>query len=297
MHARMFARRLMSGGVAALTLVGGCTPAGSVTGPPASATAAEQEPDAGARTEGATCSPSCTTDELLWGMKSMYAGLGSYADTGEVVTIFVSADGRRHGSRKPFRTAFVRPDRFRFEFTEQENEFATQDPFVVWSDGDTTRVWWTLRPSVRTMSSVRDGIWAAAGVSGGSSSMVPTMLLGLRDFPLDLVFLSRARVDGEEKVERTRCVRLTWSEAEQGSAGITMEPPPPGMDVPDSTTETLTAWISVQDLTLRKLVETTRFSDFRSEDTITWRPTPNAEIEPSEFAFVPPSTGQPGDAD
>src|SRR5262249_45207002 len=100
-----------------LTLAAGCLIAG-VTGLPAGAD--EPKPDA------------LKAQDVLDRMAKAYAGCKSYRDTGVVKTVFVEATGNRT-VEKPFRTAFVRPDRFRFEYTEKRG--GREDRYIVWRKG------------------------------------------------------------------------------------------------------------------------------------------------------------------
>src|SRR5262245_14319430 len=86
-----------------LTLAAGCLVA-VLTGLPAGAD--EPKPDA------------LKAQDVLDRMAKVYASCKSYGDTGIVTTVFVEATGNRT-VEKPFKTAFVRPDRFRFEYAEK----------------------------------------------------------------------------------------------------------------------------------------------------------------------------------
>src|SRR3972149_6323635 len=55
-------------------------------------------------------------ETILLKMARVYRTLRSYRDSGEVRTTLLT-DGGRAGNDRPFRTAFVRPDRLRFQFT------------------------------------------------------------------------------------------------------------------------------------------------------------------------------------
>ena len=55
--------------------------------------------------------------QILDHVAKTYADCKSYRDSGVVKTVFVQQDGNRT-EEKSFTTAFVRPDRYRFEFTD-----------------------------------------------------------------------------------------------------------------------------------------------------------------------------------
>ena len=54
-------------------------------------------------------------NEVLDRMAKAYAGCSSYRDPRVVTSVFVNSQ-RQRTVEKPLLTAFVRPDRFRFEF-------------------------------------------------------------------------------------------------------------------------------------------------------------------------------------
>src|SRR5207249_4186630 len=60
-----------------------------------------------------------TADEIFAYMVQSYRNCTSYSDSGVVKTIFIMTNGRTRTVEQPFTTAFVRPDRFRFEFQEK----------------------------------------------------------------------------------------------------------------------------------------------------------------------------------
>ena len=82
-----------------------------------------------------------TAREILDKMATTYATCKSYRDSGVVTNDFGPHNTTdrypRHIAIKPFRTAFVRPDQFRFEFDD-----ATPDkPYIVWAKAGEVRTW------------------------------------------------------------------------------------------------------------------------------------------------------------
>src|SRR5262245_19141697 len=80
--------------------------------------------------------------DVLDRMAAAYAGCKSYIDSGVVETVFDVPDGKQQTEVKPFTTAFVRPDQFRFEFTMKGGGPARH--FVVWRKGKDLQIWWDL---------------------------------------------------------------------------------------------------------------------------------------------------------
>src|SRR5690348_1665880 len=104
-----------------------------------------------------------TAADVLAKMAAVYAGCGTCRDRGIVQITFLSADGKRT-TELPFTTAFVRPDRFRFEYQEQ----VPQRRYIVWARGKDVRTWWTIEPGVSREKSLDMALAGATGVSGGS---------------------------------------------------------------------------------------------------------------------------------
>ena len=120
-----------------------------------------------------------TPAEILARTRQVYATCRTYQDQGVVETCFVPLEpgGREHAERIWFTTAFVRPDRFRFEYAETGPD--EDDPahmLVLWNEAG-LRSWWTIQPGIRSYVSFREGIAQAAGVSDGSACLVPCLLL------------------------------------------------------------------------------------------------------------------------
>lgn len=59
--------------------------------------------------------------EILAAMANRYARCNSYRDDGRVVTRYFQ-QRRPYSTIKPFKTAFVRPEQFRFEFRSRHGD-------------------------------------------------------------------------------------------------------------------------------------------------------------------------------
>lgn len=92
-----------------------------------------------------------TPKQILARMAKAYSECKSYSDTGLVKTVYISDNGRKRIVEKPFTTAFIRPDRFRFEYKEQkgdQNEYT--DPIC--QDIFSPYLRWLVCPSWRSFS-------------------------------------------------------------------------------------------------------------------------------------------------
>ena len=94
-----------------------------------------------------------SAQEILQRMAEVYGTCDSYCDSGVVETVYHSEDGQRV-TRKPFTTAFVRHDRYRFEFRHRHGEDLPWRRNVVWTNGRKTRTLWDIDLSLRTVWSV-----------------------------------------------------------------------------------------------------------------------------------------------
>ena len=113
---------------------------------------------------------------LLRRIAERYASIRTYADRGLVTSDLQLSDGSIRIIKKPFKTAFIRPDRFRFEFTDQSRD-GSQSRYIVWQNGSTVRTFWTIGSRIRDEPDLGMAIAGATGVSGGSALTVPELLL------------------------------------------------------------------------------------------------------------------------
>ncbi len=149
--------------------------------------------------------PAPSADQILARVKTTYAQARSYRDTGTVVTVLIK-DKAKQTVTQPFATAFVRPNKFRFEFLTDPDTREIQQRFSVWTETglDKAHRWWTLRPQDETG---RLDLWLAGanGLSGGASLAVPALLLpGLTKLPT-LIDRKQPQRTGSETINGVVC--------------------------------------------------------------------------------------------
>jgi hypothetical protein len=155
-----------------------------------------------------------TSAEFIHRLRSAYATLSVYADCG----MASSSAGRL---RVNFQTSFVRGHRFRFEYVQKANRTA------IWSDGIHTYTYSLSGPRA-SFDIIDDGpdlgsaIAAVAGVSSGTSDIVPAMLLPLSvgRFCSRLADLNDLSLDGDEYVGPNSCARINGRIPNQGLATL-----------------------------------------------------------------------------
>ncbi len=217
--------------------------------------------------------------KILLAMEKVYAGCTSYRDTGKVVASIVT-DGGRAGGEKPFATAFVRPGRFRFQFTDT-GLGGDAAKYIVWSDGNEVLSWWDRQPGVRHPAALDDALTPAAEISGGVSVRVPALLLpqSLGRGPL---LIAPQRL--EDAADRgVTCVRIEGN----GRKTPYLLPSGPNRSV-QVLDETVTLWIDKATHLLRKVTERRTMETYRSETTTLYTPEVNVDIPAADLAFGAP---------
>jgi hypothetical protein len=224
-----------------------------------------------------------TPAEILHRARWVYATCLTYQDRGEVVARILPVEhgGLIDTTRMPFSTAFVRPDRFRFEWAEAEvgPEVEWERALILWN-AEGVRSSWSLGAGVESHETVHAPIGAFTGVSDGSAYTVPTLLIpggtGRDSLKADGFALRGRAVIGDRE-----CYELHRSN--------------------DLGTRTL--WLGCADFLLRRVFETCEidgakmeellksadveverdFPTFRDESTTTYEPIVDAPIDPERF--------------
>lgn len=199
--------------------------------------------------------------ETLSRMAQAYADCDSYRDIGEVQTVFYTANGTNL-EVKPFRTAFVRPDQFRFEFRVQGQ---SRSRYVVWQRGAEIRTKWDLRNLEESESSLGMALAGATGVSSGSAHTIPALLMPDEVGGRLLTDVRSMEYVGERETDGVSCHCV---------AGTYANHP-------------IKLWIDKEDYMIRRIESTTDFDDFTTEATTTYDPEINQDIKNSMLKFGP----------
>lgn len=209
---------------------------------------------------------SLSADQILGRVAEVYSQCRSYRDSGLVTTVFFSNWGKRT-VEKPFKTAFVRPDRFRFEYSENGEPW---DRYVIWRQGETVRTWWGIDPGVHDAPSLGAALAAATGVSSGSARRIPGLLLAERiEAGWDIRRLRNLKRLNDARLREADCILV---QGEKGSD------------------EPVTLWIAKKTFLIRRIDEANKFSDFRTEETTTYEPRIDTDVAPTLLDFgIPPT--------
>jgi outer membrane lipoprotein-sorting protein len=200
-----------------------------------------------------------TAQSIVEKMGAQYANASSYQDTGVVL------EGTSREPVLQFKTYFVRPQLFRFEWTDRSPVNSEEQFNVVWSDGKQTQRYYSWDDSpVEKEEDIGFGIAGATGISRGAAHTVPSLLMeevgGLR-----LTELTKLSLAGEETLAGEDCYIVR---------GFNRDGTPTDM------------WISKRDFLLRQLKQT--YSDGAVAFDVRRDVKFNAPIPPETFSFTPP---------
>ncbi len=150
-----------------------------------------------------------TASEILDKVRATYANVGSYSDKGLVDTIYYDLKTGKKTNRemKPFQTYFDRAKLLKYEYAVQTID-GTKDRYVIFSDFKKTSSYWELNEKTNSNQSLESALWAAAGVSSGSSRLVPSLLLGLSG-TCEVLNLDPTVLKGSEEVAGRSCYMLS----------------------------------------------------------------------------------------
>jgi hypothetical protein len=148
-----------------------------------------------------------TPVEILMQVATTYAACRSYNDSGVVTTVFIEAGGRQT-DEKPFKTAFVRPDHFRFQFRNKAVAGNTEHLYIVWRNGTEVRTWGDVRPGAQKEPSLNTALAGATGVSGSSAHTIPALLLPGEVTGRCLTSLTEAIRVEDAEVDGVQCFRI-----------------------------------------------------------------------------------------
>jgi outer membrane lipoprotein-sorting protein len=208
-----------------------------------------------------------SASEVLGRVQEVYAACESYRDTG-VARVTTTASGMSRQDSQPFATAFVRPDRFRFDFGgrgPRVGELWVRP--VIWFDGTTVRAFSPADGQPRTYPTVAAALLDADTASAGTSVLVPHLLApGALPGP-PITNLLHPAVTGGEPIAGVECVKIEGRQEEV----------------------LVTIWVDRQSFLIRQLTGTRLIESGTTETTITYQPELNPIIDAALFELRPPS--------
>jgi VWFA-related protein len=208
-----------------------------------------------AQSSSAQPSSQVTAAEVLARVSSVYASCRSYADEGEVSTQVVI------GSKpmvQDFTTAFLRPDKFRFEFLAHRGA-----RFVVWKAGALEFAEW---PAGVRPAEIDETLLNLFMTSHGAAVTVPALLFPeVFHGPGLFASLASIKLSGEEKIDGHRAFKI--------QAYLQNEP--------------FTLWVDTNQFLILKVEQKSRLGGMDLRTITKYRPVVNAAISPDRLAFNP----------
>jgi outer membrane lipoprotein-sorting protein len=218
----------------------------------------------------ADLTPACRADEptpreILGRAEKAYATCKTYKDSGFVRTVIIPKEGENVVVEKPFTTAFVRPDRLRFEYKEMKPQGHAMR-YLIRMQGPEVLSWWDVRPGVTKEDSIELSLAKATGVSGGSAHAVPSLLLTDRKLGALATNLKDPKRVGDDKQDGVDCFRV------EGGFG----------------NATRALWIDKGTSLVRRIDDVTKTADLQIVSTTIYEPSAGGEIAADLLAFDPP---------
>lgn len=222
-------------------------------------------------------------------MAALYGSCASYRDRGRVLTRFFDLEGApKDISERPFRTAFRRPDQFRFEFSNQIHPRGPWLRYVVWKSGTVVRSHWDVGPRDERLRSLSLALAGATGVSDGSAHTIPALLLpevGGRK----LTSLVGARLLGQEEIDGVECHHLTVRERRMSARMEAQRKDEmlreTGRAWTHVTKEPTHLWIAVETLLVRRIEEREVFDTFATTSVTDYHAELDVLLGEEDLAF------------
>jgi len=205
-----------------------------------------------------------TAADVLQRMAAAYRGLTSYADRGATVNE-LRGPHQALSHAMTFRTAFVRPLRFRFEFDDDSDP---AKPYVIWTEGSRARSTWYGQPgTVIEDAGLGPPLAAAPGASSLTARLVPQLLLPDVVGPAGLAQLDHPHLDGVEPIDGHACFHVS------------------GVVIAD---RTIGVWIDRESYLVREVRTHARVSapsgTFDADQTIHYAPVANPPLTTAQLA-------------
>jgi outer membrane lipoprotein-sorting protein len=208
-----------------------------------------------------TLSDNIEMRQILDRMVKAYAECKSYFDSGVIKFVsFQHAGSREATVDYSFTTAFVHPDRFRFEIKDEDHRL------LISANGQDIQTWWDVEPGIQKPESMELAMAQAMGFSGGDASRIPALLMPHQfEFSGGLELLNPKRIE-DSQLQNVECFRLEYNFRD----------------------EQFTLWIDKQSYLIRRIDERINLDSIRIERTTTCDPTIDGEITDEMLEFDPP---------
>lgn len=221
-----------------------------------------------------------TAQQILDAMVDAYANCRSFRATGVDTLRRITSDGRVTVDKETwFTLAFSRPDRFRYEAWNQPRLAIAPEQFLVWSEGDEVRCWWSYRPERELAGSLELALAGATGACGYSALITPVLLLKERLAVRTLADLVALKRGADEELDGVRCFRVEGCHPE--------EPEIEARPAAERPREPIHLWIEPSTSLLRRFERRFTHSRYDHEFRTDYRPEVNVPLADPEFRWDP----------
>jgi hypothetical protein len=219
-----------------------------------------------------------TAREVLDRMERAYSRCSTYQDAGTVqFSISLPEPVRLEAS---FKTAFIRPKRFRFEFTQTESNGAVTH-HIAWRNGSEIRRWMDADSTVATPPMLSLLLAELVSSTHGTATTVPAMLMKDEAVGPSLVAqMANAKRIEDVTIDGTPCFCI--SSVTPAHHGL---PETAGGSAVESGQFVTTLAIAKASSLLRQIQQTITLPSLRSDVTATYTPTTDAEIPDAQLEF------------
>lgn len=196
-------------------------------------------------------------------MAKAYAQCKSYRDSGVISSVFLkNADSPEFTVEHSFTTAYVRPDRLRFEIKDED-----ADRLLIVAKGKNIQTWWDVEPGIQKPESLELAFAQALGFTGGDVGRIPAMLM-----PQELEGLAGFEIIAPKQIEDGKLQNVVCFRLEYNYRG-----------------ERVTLWIDQQSYLVRRIDERIDADGVTIERTTTLDPMIDGKIKDEMLEFDPPS--------
>jgi outer membrane lipoprotein-sorting protein len=206
-----------------------------------------------------------SAQDVIDRMAKAYANCKSYRDSGVVRIVFIEETGNRTQASR-FATAFVRPDRYRFEY-ETTLIDGRNYRCIVWRHGDEIQRWSSIDLHLEEPKTLDRAIAGVAGVSDGSAHTIPILLLPKVVTGRPLTDIIEPKRVGDAKLGKVDCFRIQGNFVENSP---------------------MTIWIDKKTFLVRRVDSLSKFEKFRTEETTNYDAVFDEEIPDKKLKFDPP---------
>ena len=208
-----------------------------------------------------------SVNEIINNVHKAYSKAQTYSDTGEVKTTYVT-QGTQGTYNTTFSTAFVRPDRFKFELKyKMKPEDSDWMRYIVWQNGDKIMSWNSRANESKSLKSFAMAIAGPTGISGRSAFYIPSLLRPHEVRGITVTDLQEIKiVESKDGVIQINGVQSF------NAMGI-------------NSNEKINLWIDSKRFLIKRIDTHTTSADFEATSSIAYSPEINVDIDDRKLEF------------